>query len=205
MILVRHNDTETRADPREHGDLRALVRAALDAAGPGRVLTRLAVNACEVPDPDPERLAGFPLEQVEEVAMESRTAAEVALASLESAAEYSERVEAALVRAADLFRSGQLDRAGELCADAADALGVLLYVCSGASLALGAAGERLRSLGEDLMPRLQSVVKAQEQYDWLRVADSLEYELAPRVAEVRELMREALRSAARDGEAAHGS
>lgn len=194
MIRVRHNDAETRTDPGEHGDLRALVRAALDAAGPGRVLTRLAVNACEIPEPDPERLAGFSLERVEEVDIESRTAAEVARASLESAAEYSERVEAALVRAADLFRAGHLDRAGELCADGADALGVLLYVCSGASIALGAAGDRLRGLGEGLTPWLESVVKAQEQYDWLRVADCLEYELAPRVAEVREAMREALRS-----------
>ncbi len=205
MIRVLHNRAESRADPSEHGDLRALVRAALEAVGPGRVVTRLAVNACEIPEPDPERLAGFPLDQVDEVAIESRTAAEVALSSLESAAEYSERVEAALVRAADLFRAGHLDRANELCADAADALGVILYVGSGAAIALGPPGERLRSLGDGLAPWLDSVVRAQEQYDWLRVADCLEYEVAPRVGELRAAMHEALRRAAPCAETGRGA
>ncbi len=198
MIRLRHNDAESRADPREHGDLRSLVEAALATAGPGRVLTRLSVNACEIPEADPDRLAGVSLDQVEEVVIESRTADEVARASLESASEYSEQVEAALLRAADLFRAGQLDRAGALCADSADALGVLLYVCSGASIALGAPGGPLQRLCEELGPRLESVVKAQEQYDWLRVADCLEYELAPRVGAMRGRIGEALRAPARE-------
>jgi hypothetical protein len=181
MMRVIHKGCEREAPAGAHADLRALVDAALaSATSELEIATAVTVDGREVAL---DALAGFALAGAREVRIESAPPAAIAAASLAGAAEYASRVRPALREIAGLLRTGELESANELFSQAADALSVLLYALASAAHHLGAVGQPLAAAASAAEPWLAAIVKAQEERDWVRVADYLEFELAPRVEE----------------------
>lgn len=193
MIRVRHNGEEKLHDPTLFGDLGELVESCLRDAGEGHLLTRLALDGRELLEPDPQQLERVGLDGIADVELESRPLNEVALDALASASAYTEAIQGALAQTAGLFRGGRVEEANEIYADLVDAFSICVYALQAACDVLGDGARALRDLESELHPWLESLVAAQEERDWIRVADYLEYELAPlfegwgrRIRETRE-------------------
>jgi hypothetical protein len=193
MIRVRHNGQETLHDPTLFGDLGELVQSCLQQAGEGHLLTRLVLDGREIAETDSEPLERIGLEGLALVELESKPMAEVALGALAHAGAYVDAIRTALAQTAGLFRSGRVEQANQLYAELVDAFSICVYALQAACDVLGETARALRGVESELQPWLEALVEAQEQRDWIRVADCLEYELAPlfegwvrRIRETRE-------------------
>jgi hypothetical protein len=189
MIRLRHNGEESALDAAGCAHLGELVERCARSGVPG-VVVRVRVNGCEIPDEGLGRLASFPLEGVALVEVETRPPREVAIASLESSASYAAALVESLSQTAGHLRAGRIEAASRLHAEVTDALGVFLFAVTAASSFLGEAGEALAGLDDELKPWLETLIEAQRERDWLRVADYLEYEVAERVEQWRRRIEE---------------
>lgn len=180
MIRVTHNGVESALGCDAGGSLGEAIRAcARGAQGATRVVTRVRVNGCDVPEDALARLEDFSLEGVSEIELESRPAREVAFASLETSAEYAASLHEALARTAEHLRTGRIEDANRLYAYALDGITVLVFAVEAAARELGESAAPLGGLEQALLPWLEALVPAQEERDWVRVADYLEHEIAP--------------------------
>jgi hypothetical protein len=184
MIRIRHNGAERSADPAGLASLEDLVaRSCQETGRDGEVLVRCRVNGMALDDERLSELAQVPLEQVASVDLETRPPAAIARDGLAHSREYAGRVGEALSTTAELFREGRVEEANHLYADVLDALSVLVYAVDAAGRQLGDAGSPLDGLQRELRPWLDELLDAQSGRDWVRVADYLEYEMAPLVAD----------------------
>lgn len=189
MIRLRHNGEESAVDAAGCAHLGELVERCARAGPPG-VVTGVRVNGCDIPEDGLGRLASFPLEGVALVELVTRPPREVAIASLASSASYAAALVHSLSQTAGHLRAGRIEAASRLHAEVTDALGVLLFAIAAASAFLGEAGRELSGLEDELKPWLESLIAAQRERDWLRVADYLEYEVAERVEQWRRRIEE---------------
>lgn len=186
MIAVRHNSVESAADVRRFAHLGELVFSLLrEDTTCTRVVERLTVNGCAIPEESLEKLELFPLEDIHEIELASKPVVEVALASLESSRDYCERLRSAIDRIVDGLRAGRVEEANRLYCDAIDGLGLLVFAVTAAARELGESGLPLVGMDSAVIPSLEQLVEAQEVQDWVRVADTLEYELSPAIGEWR--------------------
>ncbi len=184
MIRIRHNGVERSADPAEHASLADLIEWSCEEAGrEGDVVVRCAVNSTELDDERLGALEGMPLEPGSEIVLETQDPAVLARSSLDRSREYADRVRGAVVRTAELFREGRSEDANHLYADALDALTVLVFAITSAGRQLGSEGEPLHEVEAELNPWLGELLEAQKVRDWVRVADYLEYEIDPILAD----------------------
>jgi ABC-type transporter Mla subunit MlaD len=102
----------------------------------------------------------------------------VAAASLESSSDYAVRLVSALQETAAQLRAGRIEQGNRLYSEVTDALRVLLYALAAAAQVLGEDAASLEGLEGELQPWLEALVEAQKTWDWLRVADYLEFEVA---------------------------
>lgn len=190
MIEVRHNQECITVDPRGFSGVRDLVRHCVGASkAPEPVVLALRVDGRELALESPEELDQVDLETLARVEIETRPAREIAAESLESSAEYVGALEGSLQQVADLLRAGRTEDANQLFATALDGFSVLLYALSAARTWLPAVAADLGDLEGEVHPWLEAVADAQEERDWLRVADYLEYELRPRLVGWAERIR----------------
>ena len=115
-------------------------------------------------------------------AAEPPSARAAALACIASARDYVPNVARAVTRTASLLRAGQIDDGNRLCADVADALGVLVFVLGGAARELGPEGAALRGSEAAANARVGPLLDAHARGDWIRVADALDHDVAPLLA-----------------------
>jgi hypothetical protein len=200
VLRVRHNGVERAIDVSTCSHLGEVIALCSRAeGGEFHVPTRVSVNGCVIPEQSLDKLETFPLEGVEEIQVETCPPREIAVASLESSWSYAGEVARALEDTAAHLRAGRIDDGNRLYAEAVDALGVLLYALSAAADTLGEAAGPIVGLGEELHPWLETLLEAQSQRDWLRVADYVEFEVAARVDAWRGMIRQTQSAAALGG------
>lgn len=184
MIRIRHNGVQREVAPEGLETLADLVAWSCREAGLSEeVVVDCRVNGMGLDEERIGALQEVPIQQVAEVEVETRAASAIALSSLGSSRDYTDRVREALQRTAGLLREGKVEDANELYADAIDALSVLVYAISTAGQQLGSSGEPLQDVQAEVHPWLDQLLDAQETRDWVRVADYLEYEMEPILAD----------------------
>lgn len=144
-----------------------------------RVVVRLELDGERVSDEALADLSAIGLVSTQQVRFWTASVREVALQGLASAGAYADRVRLALCETADLMRADRPEVANEHFAEAIDGMSVLFFTLEAASQQLGAVAEPVQTIGAEIQPWLDAVLKAQEAQDWVRVADYLEYEIAP--------------------------
>ena len=184
MIRIRHNGVDRAVDAEGFGSLADLVRWSCEEGGLGEeVVVDCRVNGMALDEERIANLAAVPIDQIGEIEMETRAPAAIALSSLSSSRDYTDRVREAFQRTASLLREGKVEDANQLYADAIDALSVLVYAISTAGQQLGETAEPLCYVQAEVHPWLDGLLQAQQIRDWVRVADYLEYEVEPILAD----------------------
>ena len=128
------------------------------------------------------------LDGVVKVSIERRPTREVARSVLAQGADYATRIVTAIGQAVTYYRSGRSDLANELLADVTDSLTVLTGIAYSVSAVLVEESKALAGLQGKIFPWLEEMIQAQTDEDPIRIADVLEYEVAPRVLEWGEMM-----------------
>lgn len=141
----------------------------------------------------PETVGFGPQSRVELVLRPSR---EVALGVLAQGADYCVRIVAAIADAAELARAGRTEPASRLLADILDSLSVLTGITCSIAAVLPEEARALAELQSEIQPWLEQMLEAQSVEDPIRLADLLEYEIAPRIESWGEAMRNASRAQA---------
>ncbi|HVP29118.1 MAG TPA: hypothetical protein VMW35_08145 [Myxococcota bacterium] len=178
VVLVIHDGEATELQRMSQRTLGAAIRGCQRDAE-RRVVVRLRIDDRELaPEEIEPRLEGT-LDEVRCVEVVTRLAREIAVEGLESASSYAGAVRAGVEEAAAKLREGRVPEANRLLADALDALGVLVFAIEAAGREIGESARELDGLEEALTPWLDAIVPAHEAADWIRVADVLEYEVAP--------------------------
>lgn len=113
----------------------------------------------------------------------SRSPEQIAVSSLGHARTYLENVRRAVEQVVDLARRSRFDEASELYAQALDALNVLVFTLTAAAAQLGPAGAALTGVDAECEQWTRSLLDAQNHQDWIALADCLEHEVSPELAE----------------------
>ncbi|MCP3983665.1 MAG: hypothetical protein GY723_04710 [bacterium] len=150
-----------------------------------RVVVRLSLDGQEVPAGDLDDLSRVSLDECERVDVETASVCEVARQSLASAGEYADRVREALFKTAQLMRTDRPEVANDSFIDTIDAMSILLFTLQAASQHLGPEANSVEEITAKVQPWLDALADAQQAQDWIRVADYLEYEIAPVLGETR--------------------
>lgn len=184
MHLIQDGHAAVIAD--SYADAEALLLPHLTPSdGEARVVVRLVLDGHEVPANALDDLSAVSLAGCERVEVETAPVREVARKSLVSAGEYAERVQEALCHTAELLRSERPEVANEYFAEAIDGMSVLLFTLQAAAEQLGPVARSVEEIGTRVQPWLDALAEAQLAQDWIRMADYLEYEIAPVLGEAR--------------------
>lgn len=166
----------------------------LDDGAAARVVVRLSLDGEEVPGEHLSDLSQIVLADAQRIDVDTVSVRDVALQGLASANDYAEQVCKALRSTADRLRSDRPEVASEQLAEAVDGLLVLFFALDAAASHLGAVAEPVAGIAARVQPWLDAVLEAHQGADWVRVADYLEYEIAPPLDDVPALIA-AMRSA----------
>ena len=125
-----------------------------------------------------------PPESADSVASGAPELEEIAQRLLGHAIDYGPRVVREVIRAAELYREGQVQTADELFTVVNDGLSVLIYASQASASELDSAGDSGPiELSKALLPPLNEIEEAYQKNDWIGVADALEYEVATIVSD----------------------
>lgn len=152
---------------------------------------------------DPDRLAALeeePLDDVERVVLTRRPMRDVAVSVLLQGSDYCGQIGPAIEQSVGHFRAGRSDHGSEVLAAISDSLTILTGILQSATHALPEWNDSFAKLQASLYPWLESLVEAQTDADPLRIADLLEYEIAPRIEEWRAVMRSVARGPESDAQ-----
>lgn len=130
------------------------------------------------------------LDGVRRVSIERRPTREVALSVLLQGAEYTQQISAAIEQTVEHYRSSRSDLANGLLADVIDSMTVLTGITYSVSNVLSEEAQVLADLQGQIYPWLEELMQAQTEKDPIRIADALEYEVAPRIEDWGAKMRE---------------
>ena len=132
----------------------------------------------------PEELSALEarsLEGVGTVSIRRRSTMAVARSVLEQGADYTGQIAIAIAQTVDYYRTGRSDLANSLLANVTDSMTVLTGITYSVSKILVEESKTLAELQGELFPWLEEMIQAQTDEDPIRIADILEYEIAPRV------------------------
>lgn len=160
-----------------------------------RVAVRLVIDGTEVPSEALVDLAAIPVAGAESIELETALLQEVALEGLASAGDYAVKVREAICQTVELLRTDRPEVANEQFVDVIDGMSVLFFALEAASRQLGSDAAPVESIGSRVRPWLDEILSAHEAQDWIRVADYLEYEIAPILGEAPSAIEQARRSA----------
>ena len=113
----------------------------------------------------------------------------VATSVLGQGADYTIQVVETIDKIADHYRASRSDLANDLLANMTDALVVLTGITETVASVLEGSADVLARLQGELAPWLEEMIEAQTENDPIRLADTLEYEIRPRVESWGETMR----------------
>lgn len=202
MDLILDGESR-RFDTSECANLAELVSLAdtLDRPQEDSVVVAVAVDGETLSPESLAALEGHPLEGVREVAIERRPTRAVACSVLDQGADYAERISETVNDCVQAFRAGKNGEGNEVLAAVTDSFMVLIGLTQSAAGVLTESTASLAGLQESLVPWLQELVEAQSAADPLRIADLLEYEIAPLIEEWGRVLRAVAASAQLPGAA----
>ena len=185
------NGTSQSIDASSYANLAELVSAAERAPS---IEEQSVVVGVEI-DGEPlgpealSELESHSLEGVKTVSIQRRSSLAVARSVLERGADYTSQIGTAIDKTVAHYRSGRSDLANSLLANVTDSLTVLTGITYSVSNVLVEEARALAALQAELFPWLEEMIQAQTSEDPILIADLLEYEIAPRVAEWGRTMR----------------
>lgn len=141
---------------------------------------------------DPEALSALEsksLDGIEKVSIIERPAREVAHSVLGQAAEYTVKICEAIEVCVEHYRGGRSDLGGNVLADVTDSMSVLTGITYSVSGILIEESQTLADVQAEILPWLEELVEAQSVEDPIRISDTLEYEVSPRIREWGTTMR----------------
>ena len=162
---------------------------ALDAGAEEAVVIAVAVDGQALPPDELGMLEARRLEDVARVDVERRPSRDVARSVLAQGADYTGRVVEAIAAVADDYRAGRLEQANRVLADVLDSLSILTGITASIAGTLAEAARTIGAQQAEIHPWLEEMLDAQTGEDPIRIADVLEYEIAPRIARWGETMR----------------
>lgn len=121
------------------------------------------------------------LEDVRRVAVVRRPSLEVAWGVLDQAIDYTAQIDPAIREVVSDYRAGRSQRANRLLADVLDSMTVLTGITHAIAGVLADEAKVLGALQSEIHPWLEEMLDAQAGEDPIRIADVLEYEIAPRI------------------------
>ncbi|MEZ4354563.1 MAG: hypothetical protein R3F16_13045 [Myxococcota bacterium] len=181
----------TRFDASTCANLAELVAAAerFSVSGEDRVVVAVEVDGRPLEPEELGLLAERSLDGVGCVAIHRRPTVAVARSVLEQGADYTGQIVEAIGRTVDHYRSGRSDLASGLLADVTDSLTVLTGITASVAKVLEHEARSLARVQMRIQPWLEQMLEAQRVGDPILIADTLDYEVAPRIAQWGEVMR----------------
>jgi hypothetical protein len=180
-----------------------LAWADLTAAAQGLLVTAVRLDGVDEPSFRESTLAGQPLDAVDVIEVDAATPASLVAESLDEARTGLEGLRAHATDVARRFRGNRLAQANAGLAELTQGLGTLVTLVEAVTGAMGIRidhvlldGRPAFALIEDLGQPLTDLTGAQQQQDWVTVADILEFDLEPALSRVAPLFS-ALASVAR--------
>lgn len=140
---------------------------------------------------EPEALSNLEvhgLDEVKQVRIVRRPSVDVARSVLTQGAEYCVRITEAIAAASDDFRAARDEQAHQQLAAIFDSLSVLTGITYSISGVMADAAGTLAAIQGEIHPWLEEMLEAQTGNDPIRIADALEYEIAPRITRWGETM-----------------
>lgn len=160
------------------------------AVGPGKSVTRVSLNGQDITGTDWQAYSPLTLEQIEQIEIETGSLTELARETLVSLEEFMSDLLRELNRVAEMFRSGEDVCAAELYSQSLDGIQVINYAASKVLENLGIDtsgithnGKSISEIFSELDNIISDMMHSQEQNDWILLADLIEYELIPHIAD----------------------
>lgn len=171
------------------------------AAAEGGSVLSVKVNGEDLTGRDRSHLQDLPLEDIEQLEIQTGDPKELARSTMDSIAEFLEQLLKELHKTADLFRQGDSNQSNEFFVRCLDGLQVFMHSLEICRRLLGISFELLYSPSENgradksvaesrrqLFSVLDGMIQAQTDQDWVLMADMLEYELIPALEEWRQII-----------------
>ena len=163
--------------------------------GQDRVVSEVTVNGKPYSEDLPHAAVEIQREAVENLELKTISSLEIARHFIEHGAAQLELINRSLPRITEMFRLGDETEANEHFLRFLEALHLLISMMEYSGQALGVAfGSQTEDLGtmqkrfENLAGILTQLLKIQEQSDWVYLSDVLEYELAPELEAIAEML-----------------
>jgi len=121
------------------------------------------------------------LDNVRRVTVVRRPSREVAWSVLDQAVDYIAQIAPAICEVVSDYRAGRSQRANRVLADILDSMSVLTGITHAIAGVLAEEAKILGALQSEIQPWLEEMLDAQSGEDPIRIADVLEYEIAPRI------------------------
>lgn len=185
------NGERATIDTHDCANLAELVARVEGIDGPeeASVVVAIEVDGAALSPEELGLLESRRLEDVALVRVERRPSRAVAWSVLAQGADYTLRIAEAIATVVDDYRGGRVERASGVLADVLDSLSVLTGITCSISTVLPDEARALGTLQGEIHPWLEEMLEAQTGEDPIRIADLLEYEIAPRALLWGEAMR----------------
>lgn len=190
MDLILNGNSQP-IDVSNCANLAELVAAAerFDLDGEEFVVVGVEIDGEPLPPEELGVLESRSLDGVAKVSIQRRPTRDVARSVLQQGADYTGQIALAIGQTVDYYRAGRIDLASSLLVNVTDSLTVLTGITYSVSSVLVEESRSLARLQGEIHPWLEEMIQAQTEEDPVRIADTLEYEVAPRVAQWGEAMR----------------
>lgn len=192
-VVVDGVEQTATADHETWGELLATIEG--DLASAGQAVTATRFDGVDTPTyRSPDRLAE-PLASLESIEVETVPTAALLRQGLSEAAGALETLCAAASRIGVDFRGHDVKSANKELVSLAQSLGTLVTLIGVVGQALdvdfdtfSVSGGSAKMLFEETGSQIGSLVRAQQDQDWVTVADALEYDVSPTLGRWRELL-----------------
>jgi hypothetical protein len=192
-VVVDGVEQTATADHETWGELLATIEG--DLASAGQAVTATRFDGVDTPTyRSPDRLAQ-PLASLESIEVETVATAALLRQGLSEAAGALETLCAAASRIGVDFRGHDVKSANKELVSLAQSLGTLVTLIGVVGQALdvdfdtfSVSGGSAKALFEETGSQIGSLVQAQQDQDWVTVADALEYDVSPTLGRWRELL-----------------
>jgi hypothetical protein len=176
--------------------LQEMLQTLMDSSlGQDRTLSEVRINGEPFEEAKLGAATSLTRESIERLEVETLDARQVALHFLGSAGQYLAAIVASVERVAELFRVSDESEASEHYLATLESLQLFMQVLQTTRDALGLDFEAISADGISLEQRLgrlaglvQELLNAQEQEDWVLLADVLQYDLCDQLREWRLMM-----------------
>ena len=192
-IVVDGVDRSATADHRTWGELLAKIESELASAGQAVTATRF--DGVETPTYRRAEQLAQPLESLASIEIETVPTAALLRQGLSEAAGALETLCVAACRIGVDFRGHDVKGASRELVSLAQSLGTLVTLIGVVGQALDVdfstfamSGGSAKALFEETGTQIGSLVQAQQDQDWITVADTLEYDVSPTLGHWRELL-----------------